>query len=83
MDLHYCTNLKQNLQSNEKLCFKSREFIINLVEFSFQSGKFLFLIQDVGKEYNRKLHKVIPGKPVIIFCCCSAAGCNNICQSFK
>lgn len=37
------------------------------VEFIFQSRKISFLIQDVGKEYNHKLHKVIPGKPVIFF----------------
>lgn len=67
VDLRCCTNLKQNLWSNGKLCFKSREFLMNSVEFIFQSRKFLFVIQDVGKEYNHKLHKVIPGKPVIIF----------------
>lgn len=53
------------------------------VEFIFQSRKFSFLVRDAEKEYNHKLHKVIPGKPVIIFCCCFAAVCNNICKYFK
>lgn len=72
MDIHCCTNLTKFLWSNEKLGFKNREIFMNTVEFIFKSRKFLFLIQGVGKEYNRKLHKVIAGKPaivsVVLFC---------------